>query len=197
MIFSPWKFYTHIPLSQHGADGKHEYSNEFDLRKPLERHFLNGQRVDCVSIQDSPDLSALGDRCATFLSQFPWYYHSHSWSYIHKIGNIWSCCYISQCLILLLPVMSSPLQLHEEYFMKFQSHIFSVSTNLPLSFMSSLSFFPFWYIYLSFLALFWLSYRNDGSVSCAAHIAIQSFCAPQCVYSNMVSSKSLRFVALL
>ncbi|XWS65853.1 hypothetical protein CRYUN_Cryun05aG0149600 [Craigia yunnanensis] len=79
-------------------DGKHEYSNEFDLWKPLERHFLNGQCVDCVSIQDSPDLSALRDRCATFLSQFP---------------------------------------------------------------------------------------RNDGSVSCAGRIAIQSFCAPQCVYSNM------------
>ncbi|XVE69414.1 hypothetical protein DITRI_Ditri09bG0150400 [Diplodiscus trichospermus] len=79
-------------------DGKHEYSKEFDLRKPLERHFLSGQRVDCFSIQGSPDLSALRDRCATFLSQFP---------------------------------------------------------------------------------------RNDGSVSCAARIAIQSLCAPQCVYSNM------------
>ena len=104
------------------------------MRKPLERHFLNGQHVDCVSVQDSPDLFALRDRCATFLSQFRWYYHSHSWSYIHKIGNIWSCCYISQCLILLLPVMSSPLQLHEEYCVEFQIHIFSVSTNLPLSF---------------------------------------------------------------
>ncbi|EOY33378.1 Paxneb protein-related [Theobroma cacao] len=78
-------------------DGKHEYSNEFDLRKPLERHFLNGQRVDCVSVQDSLNLSALQDRSATFLSQFP---------------------------------------------------------------------------------------RNDGSISCAGRIAIQSFCAPQCAYSN-------------
>ncbi|XVE99749.1 hypothetical protein REPUB_Repub03eG0227700 [Reevesia pubescens] len=81
-------------------DGKHEYSNDFDLRKPLERHFLSGQRVDCFSIQDFPDLSALRDRCGTFLSQFP---------------------------------------------------------------------------------------RNDGSVSCAGRIAIQSFCAPQCAYSNMIS----------
>ncbi|MBA0702809.1 hypothetical protein Goari_022211 [Gossypium aridum] len=86
------------PLCEHGADGKHEYSNEFDLRKPLERHFINGPRIDCVSIQDCPDLSTLRDRCATFLSQFP---------------------------------------------------------------------------------------RNDGSISCAGRIAIQSFCAPQCAYSNM------------
>ncbi|KAA3461610.1 elongator complex protein 4-like [Gossypium australe] len=80
------------------SDGKHEYSNEFDLRKPLERHFINGPRIDCLSIQDCPDLSTLQDRCATFLSQFP---------------------------------------------------------------------------------------RNDGSISCAGRIAIQSFCAPQCAYSNM------------
>ncbi|XWS56717.1 hypothetical protein CRYUN_Cryun09bG0109400 [Craigia yunnanensis] len=104
------EFYTYIPLCQHDADGKLEYSNELYLRKPLERHFLNVQRVDCVSIQDSPDLSALRVRCATFLSQFP---------------------------------------------------------------------------------------RNDGNVSCAGRITIQSFCAPQCAYSNKVSSKSLRFVALL
>ena len=167
------------------------------MRKPLERHFLNRQRVDCVSIQDFPDLSAFQDHCATFLSQFPRYHHLLSWSYIHKIRNIWSCCHISQCLILLLPVMSSPLQLHEVYYVKFRSHIFSVSTNLPLSFISYFSFFPFWYIYFWLLALFWLSHRSDGSVSCAGRIAIQSFCAPQCAYSNMVSSKSLRFVELL
>ncbi|KAE8704848.1 Elongator complex protein 4 [Hibiscus syriacus] len=79
-------------------DGKREYSNEFDLRKPLERHLTNGQRMDCVSIKDSCDLSTLQDRCATFLSQLP---------------------------------------------------------------------------------------RNGGSISCAGCIAIQSFCAPQCAYSNM------------
>ncbi|KAE8708348.1 Elongator complex protein 4 [Hibiscus syriacus] len=79
-------------------DGKREYSNEFDLRKPLERHVIIGQRIDCVSIQDSSDLSTLQDRCATFLSQLP---------------------------------------------------------------------------------------RNDGSISCAGRIAIQSFIAPQCAYSKL------------
>lgn len=53
------------------ADDKHEFCNKFDLRKPLERQFLSGKNIDCVSIQDSPDLVALQNRCATFLSQFP------------------------------------------------------------------------------------------------------------------------------
>ncbi|KAK9285604.1 hypothetical protein L1049_024799 [Liquidambar formosana] len=79
-------------------DAKHEYCNDFDLRKPLERHFLSGQSIDCVSIQDSPNVATFRDQCATFLAQFP---------------------------------------------------------------------------------------RNDGSISCTGRIAIQSFCAPQCEYSNM------------
>ncbi|KAB1211057.1 Elongator complex protein 4 [Morella rubra] len=84
--------------SDSNRDGKQEYCNDFDLRKPLERHFLSGQHIDCISIQDTPDLSTLRDRCATFLTQFP---------------------------------------------------------------------------------------RNDGNISSAGRIAIQSFCAPQCEYSNM------------
>ncbi|KAE8707206.1 Elongator complex protein 4 [Hibiscus syriacus] len=86
-----------LSLCEHGTDGKREYSNEFDLRKPLERHLINGQRIDCVSIQDFSDLSTLQDRCATFLSQFP----------------------------------------------------------------------------------------QNGGISCVGRIAIQSFCAPRCAYSNM------------
>lgn len=57
------------------ADGKHEYCNDFDLRKPLERHFLSSQHIDCVSIQETQDLAALRNRCATFLTQFPRYFH--------------------------------------------------------------------------------------------------------------------------
>lgn len=52
-------------------DAKHEYCNDFDLRKPLERHFLSGQRIDCVSIQDSPNLVSLRERISSFLAQFP------------------------------------------------------------------------------------------------------------------------------
>lgn len=52
-------------------DGKHEYCNEFDLRKPLERHFLSGQHIDCVSLQDSPSLISLRERISSFLAQFP------------------------------------------------------------------------------------------------------------------------------
>ncbi|KAH7520422.1 elongator complex protein 4 [Ziziphus jujuba] len=78
-------------------DGKYEFCNDFDLRKPLERQFLTGKHIDCVSIQDCRNLVPLRDHCAKFLSQFP---------------------------------------------------------------------------------------RNDGGVTCAGRIAIQSLCAPQCEYSN-------------
>ncbi|RVX23616.1 Elongator complex protein 4 [Vitis vinifera] len=84
-------YYNHV-------DTKHEYCNDFDLRKPLERHFLTAQNICCLSIQDPPNLAALRDCCAKFLAQFS---------------------------------------------------------------------------------------RNNSSISCAGRVAIQSFCAPQCEYSNM------------
>ncbi|KAK3130900.1 hypothetical protein QOZ80_6BG0499420 [Eleusine coracana subsp. coracana] len=52
-------------------DNKQEFSNDFDLRKPLEKNILNGQHVECVSTQDADTLSDLQDRCSTFLSKFP------------------------------------------------------------------------------------------------------------------------------
>ncbi|XP_059624109.1 elongator complex protein 4 [Cornus florida] len=79
-------------------DGKPEYCNDFDLRKPLERHFLSGHHIDCISLQCSPSLATIRDRCSAFLTQLP---------------------------------------------------------------------------------------RYDANISCAGRIAIQSFCAPQCEYSNM------------
>jgi hypothetical protein len=53
------------------ADNKQEFSNDFDLRKPLERHLLNGQNIECVSIQDADTLSGLQDCCTAFLSKLP------------------------------------------------------------------------------------------------------------------------------
>ena len=53
------------------ADNKQEFSNDFDLRKPLERHLLNGQNIECVSIQDADSLSGLQDCCSAFLSKLP------------------------------------------------------------------------------------------------------------------------------
>lgn len=41
------------------------------MRKPLERQFLAGRPIDCVSLLDSSDLSVAQDHCATFLSKFP------------------------------------------------------------------------------------------------------------------------------
>jgi elongator complex protein 4 len=53
------------------ADNKQEFSNDFDLRKPLERHLLNGQNIECVSTQEADTLSNLQDRCSAFLSKLP------------------------------------------------------------------------------------------------------------------------------
>ncbi|XP_044460765.1 elongator complex protein 4 isoform X2 [Mangifera indica] len=70
-----WQYKKYMPENQSSfdshRDNKQVYCNEFDLRKPLERHYLSSQRADCVSIQDSTKLIALKDRCATFLAQFP------------------------------------------------------------------------------------------------------------------------------
>ncbi|KAL8550185.1 hypothetical protein ACS0TY_008858 [Phlomoides rotata] len=55
--------------SEAQRDGKPEYCSDFDLRKPLERHFFSGQHIDCVSLKDSDDLAAFRERCSSFLSQ--------------------------------------------------------------------------------------------------------------------------------
>jgi elongator complex protein 4 len=68
-----YKKYLGDQKASHGEhrENKQEFSNDFDLRKPLERHILNGQHVECVSTQDPGTLSDLQDRCSTFLSKFP------------------------------------------------------------------------------------------------------------------------------
>ncbi|XP_072149346.1 elongator complex protein 4 [Setaria viridis] len=52
-------------------NNKQEFSNDFDLRKPLERHLLSGQNIECVSTQDADTLSDHQDRCSAFLSKLP------------------------------------------------------------------------------------------------------------------------------
>jgi elongator complex protein 4 len=52
-------------------DNKQEFSNDFDLRKPLERHLLNAQNIECASTQEGDTLGVLQDRCSTFLSKLP------------------------------------------------------------------------------------------------------------------------------
>ncbi|KAG8373454.1 hypothetical protein BUALT_Bualt11G0026000 [Buddleja alternifolia] len=66
-----YKKYFGEQNSDSHRDSKSEYSSEFDLRKPLERHFFNGQNIDCISLKDSADLAAFHDRCSSFLSQTP------------------------------------------------------------------------------------------------------------------------------
>ncbi|XP_058101185.1 elongator complex protein 4 [Magnolia sinica] len=65
------KYFGEQPISGNSSDNRQEYSNNFDLRKPLERQLLSAQRVHCISIQDSPHLTSLKDQCSTFLAQLP------------------------------------------------------------------------------------------------------------------------------
>lgn len=65
-----WQYKKYFGENQQNSDrNATEYCNEFDLRKPLERHILNAQRIECFSIQESPSLSAFRDRCSSFLTQ--------------------------------------------------------------------------------------------------------------------------------
>ncbi|CAL9135169.1 elongator complex protein [Musa troglodytarum] len=53
----------------HNRDVKQEFSNDFDLRKALERQHV--QYIESMSIQDIPRLTILRDRCSNFLSGLP------------------------------------------------------------------------------------------------------------------------------
>uniref|UniRef100_A0A7N0T584 Elongator complex protein 4 n=1 Tax=Kalanchoe fedtschenkoi TaxID=63787 RepID=A0A7N0T584_KALFE len=68
-----WQYRKYFEENQQNfggsADIKHEYCNDFDLRKPLDKQFFGGRRVECVSVLDSSNLSSLVDRCAAFLSE--------------------------------------------------------------------------------------------------------------------------------
>ncbi|CAL1374718.1 unnamed protein product [Linum trigynum] len=70
-----WQYKKYFGENQSNLDGqrdnKQEFSNEFDLRRPLDRHFYTGQHVDCISTKDLPNIAALQERCTSFLSQFP------------------------------------------------------------------------------------------------------------------------------
>ncbi|KGN48686.1 elongator complex protein 4 [Cucumis sativus] len=65
------KYFGDDQESANAIDSKYEFCNDFDLRRPFDRHFFSGKHVECVSILDSSSLSTLRDRCATFLSQVP------------------------------------------------------------------------------------------------------------------------------
>ncbi|KAL3838674.1 hypothetical protein ACJIZ3_023265 [Penstemon smallii] len=66
-----YKKYFGEQNSDSQRDGKSEYCCDFDLRKPLERHFFTGKHIDCITLRYSADLSTFHDRCSSFLSQTP------------------------------------------------------------------------------------------------------------------------------
>uniref|UniRef100_A0A0D9WSG4 Elongator complex protein 4 n=1 Tax=Leersia perrieri TaxID=77586 RepID=A0A0D9WSG4_9ORYZ len=65
-----------------------EFSNDFDLRKPLERHLLNTQNIECVSTQEGDSLSILQDRCSTFLSKLPRKDGGNDWDMVSFIRSL-------------------------------------------------------------------------------------------------------------
>ncbi|KAH6808099.1 Paxneb protein-like protein [Perilla frutescens var. frutescens] len=64
-----YKKYFGEHSSESPRDGKSEYCNDFDLRKPLERHYFSGHQIECVSLKESADLGAFHERCSNFLSE--------------------------------------------------------------------------------------------------------------------------------
>ncbi|KAI4318664.1 hypothetical protein MLD38_032340 [Melastoma candidum] len=74
---------THQSISSR-KDNEIEYSSDFDLRKPLQRQFISGRKIECISILKNSDLAAFHDRCGVFLNQ-----------HARKEGSILGACRIS------------------------------------------------------------------------------------------------------
>lgn len=70
-----WQYKKYLAENKQNsdADGKMEYCNDFDLRKPIEKHLIMGNRVECVSLLNCSNLDGFRDSCSKFLSQFPRY----------------------------------------------------------------------------------------------------------------------------
>ncbi|ONK81796.1 uncharacterized protein A4U43_C01F32960 [Asparagus officinalis] len=67
-----YKKYLEQPaIDPHSKDVKQEFSNDFDLRKPLERHLLGAKNIECVTMQDSSSLAVIRDHCSNFLTKLP------------------------------------------------------------------------------------------------------------------------------
>ncbi|KAL6559113.1 hypothetical protein OROHE_006482 [Orobanche hederae] len=64
-----YKKYFEEHSSESRRDGNSEYCSDFDLRKPLKRHFFSGQHIDCMSLRNSAGLATFHERCSNFFSQ--------------------------------------------------------------------------------------------------------------------------------
>ncbi|KAK9713207.1 hypothetical protein RND81_06G011800 [Saponaria officinalis] len=62
------KYFGDNQSANDSGDSKHEYCNDFDVRKPLERQFLIGKHIDCASMTELT-LDKLRERCSSFLVQ--------------------------------------------------------------------------------------------------------------------------------
>ncbi|KAH9314176.1 hypothetical protein KI387_022803, partial [Taxus chinensis] len=57
-------------LSAGLAGTAYDFCSNFDLRKPMERSMLNASKVECISLQATSDLTAIKEKCSSFLSKF-------------------------------------------------------------------------------------------------------------------------------
>ncbi|GMH02564.1 hypothetical protein Nepgr_004403 [Nepenthes gracilis] len=64
------KYFEEGEQTLDNRDNKLEYCNDFDLRKPLERHILTRKPIECISMEDST-IDSLRERCSKFLAQNP------------------------------------------------------------------------------------------------------------------------------
>ncbi|GFY82750.1 paxneb protein-like protein [Actinidia rufa] len=177
-------------------DGKPEYCNEFDLQKPLERHYISGQNIDCVSLQGSPNLSSFRDRCSTFLAQLPRlppFSPLASWQTPATAATAFSRSLFSSCLHLPEPPLPSALLIKAAIGVSSIDgmNLWVVAANG----VQQSSVANFWWLVVRWGFLWrWTigsSFvpRYDGNITCAGRIAIQSLYTPQCEYSNMIIEK--------
>uniref|UniRef100_A0A0E0LDU9 Elongator complex protein 4 n=1 Tax=Oryza punctata TaxID=4537 RepID=A0A0E0LDU9_ORYPU len=70
-------------------DNKQEFSNDFDLRKPLERHLLNAQNIECVSTQEGDTLGVLQDQKMVEMRMLDGLLYNHSdWDMVSFIRSL-------------------------------------------------------------------------------------------------------------
>lgn len=68
LSFQPFSVYQILIIRSCSADRK-EFSCEFDLRKPLDKHLVIGEHIESARVQDYPNLGSLSDHCCAFLSR--------------------------------------------------------------------------------------------------------------------------------
>lgn len=68
-----WQYKRYPGENKSHTEERDEYCSDFDLRKPIEKHLIMGNRVECVSLLDCSSLAEVRESCSKFVSQLPRY----------------------------------------------------------------------------------------------------------------------------